>query len=164
MRESIGLLVKAVDNFGFLSEDFGFDLLSYEYSPRSAGNFKLLFENREIRLMLTLEKGQLYIHIGSSLYPEEYHSMLRIVRYIARRGGGLSNDEQDTDYWRRGMKLDSQFGIAARQLEVTLGAILGLFSGAQLETTRLELKTYSNRVGQADAKNGKDGKEYNTHP
>lgn len=142
MRESMGLLVKAVDSFGFLSEDFGMDLISYDYNRRQSGYFKMVFENREILLSLTLEKGQLFIHVCSSLYPDEWHSLLRLVRYIARKGGNLTNEEQDTDYWRNGLKLDSQFGIAARQLERTLGAVIGLFSGSELEITRSEMKSY----------------------
>lgn len=149
MRESMGLLIKAVDNFGFLSEDFGMDLMSFEYNRRQAGNFKMIFENREIRLSFTLEKGQLFIHAGSALYPDEWHSLLRLVRYIARKGANLTHEEQDTDYWRNGLKLDSQFGIAACQLERTLGAIIGLFSGTELETTRTELRTYG-RPAQAE--------------
>jgi len=143
MRESMGLLIKAVDGFGFLSEDFGMDIISFEYNRRLSGNFKMLFENREILLTLTLEKGQLFIHVCSALYPDEWHSMLRLVRYLVRKGAQLTHEEQDTDYWRNGLKLESQFGIAARQLEKTLGAIIGLFSGTELETTRVELKTYN---------------------
>jgi hypothetical protein len=142
MRESMGLLIKAVDNFGFLSDDFGMDLINYEYNRRLSGNFKMVFENREIRLSLTLEKGQLYIHVCSALYPDEWHSLLRLVRYIARKGGRLTHEEQDTDYWRNGLSADSQFGIASRQLSKTLGAVIGIFSGTELETTRTELKTY----------------------
>jgi hypothetical protein len=151
MRESMGLLIKAVDGFGFLSEDFGMDLISYEYNRRQPGNFKMLFENREILLSLTLEKGQLFIHVCSSLHPDEWHSILRLVRYIARKGGSLTHEDQDTDYWRNGLKLESQFGIAARQLAKTLGAIIGLFSGTELETTRMELKSYG-KPAQADNK------------
>jgi hypothetical protein len=155
MRESMGLLIKAVDGFGFLSNDFGMDLISYEYNRKQPGNFKMLFENREILLSLTLERGQLFIHICSALYPEEWHSVLRLVRYIARKGGNVSREDQDTDYWRSGLKVDSQFGLAAGQLQRTLGAIIGLFSGTELDTTRAEMKTYG-KTGKADsAKRGK---------
>jgi hypothetical protein len=151
MRESMGLLIKAVDSFAFLSEDFGMDLISYEYNRKQPGNFKMLFENREICLSLTLERGQLYIHVCSALFPEEWHSVLRLVRYIARKGGKISREDQDTDYWRNGLKIDSQFGNAAGQLQRTLGAIVGLFSGTELDTTRAELKIYG-KSGQADGR------------
>jgi hypothetical protein len=149
MKESIGFLIKAVDGFGFLTENYGFDLLSYEYNSMRSGYFKMLFENRDIRLSFTLEKGQLYIHAGSTLYPEEWHSMLRLVRYIVRRGGVLTNDEQDTDYWRQGMKLESQFGIAARQLQKTLPAITSLFTGNEREQTRTDLKNYGRAASES---------------
>jgi hypothetical protein len=142
----MGLLIKAVDGFGFLSEDFGLDLVTYEYNRRVPENFKMLFESRDIMLSLTLERGQLFIHISSAYYPDEWHSMLRLVRYVVRKGFSLTGDEQDTDYWRHGLNLDNQFPIAARQLAKTLGAIIGLFSGTELETTRTELKSYSRPV------------------
>lgn len=142
MKESMALLIKAVDGFGFLSEDFGLDLVSYEYSRARTGYFKMLFENRDILVSLNLEKGQLYVHVASSLYPEEWHSMLRFVRYIIRKGGTLTHEEQDTDYWRHGMKLESQFAIAGKQLEKTLRTITTLLSGNDLEITRVEMKNY----------------------
>jgi hypothetical protein len=150
MKESMGYLIKAVDAFGFLTEDFGFDLLSYEYSRTRSGYFKMILESRSLRLSLTLEKGQLYIHFGAVAYPDEWHSMLRIVRLIARKGGRLTNDEQDTDYWRHGMKLESQFEIAARQLEKTLPTITAMFTGTDLEATREDLKNYR-RLSQQEA-------------
>lgn len=163
MRESLGLLVKAVDSFAFLSEDFGMDLVSYEYSRRQLGNFKMVFEHREILLSLTLERGQLFIHVCSVFYPDEWHSLLRLVRHIARKGGNLAPEEQDTDYWRNGLKLDSQFGIAARQLGQTLGTIISLFTGTELEATRAELKSYNRTPapegrGQQDKWSQTDGK------
>jgi hypothetical protein len=157
MRESLGLLIKAVDGFGFLSEDFGMDLVSYEYNRRSPGNFKIVFEHREVFLSFTLERGQLFIHVSSVFYPDEWHSMLRLVRHIARKGGGLTHEDQDTDYWRNGLKIDSQFALASRQLERTLGAIIALFSGSELETTRSELKSY-NRTQAPETRNPVEGR------
>jgi hypothetical protein len=142
MKESMALLIKAVDGFGFLSEDFGFDLVLYEFSRDRTGYFRMIFENRDLRLSLTLEKGQMYIHAASMLYPDEWHSMLRLVRHIARKGGNLTHDEQDTDYWRKGMKLESQFSIAGAQLEKTLRTITELLSGNNLEFTRAEMKGF----------------------
>jgi hypothetical protein len=142
MKESMALLIKAVDGFGFLSEDFGMDLVSYEYNRMRTGYFKAIFENRDVRVSLTLEKNQLFIHFASALYPDEWHSMLRLVRFIARRGGKLTHDEQDTDYWRHGMKLESQFEIAAKQLERTIPTIMTMFTGSDLEPTRAELNSH----------------------
>lgn len=142
MKESMALLIKAVDGFGFLSEDFGMDLVSYEYDRMRTGYFKAVFENRDIMVSLTLEKNQLFIHAASSLYPDEWHSMLRLVRFIARKGGNLTHDEQDTDYWRHGMKLESQFGIAAKQLERTVPTIIRMLTGSDLEATRQELNSH----------------------
>lgn len=151
MKESLAMLIKAVDCFGFLSEDFGFDLVSYECDRARSGYFRMLFESRELLLSLTLEKAQLYIHAASPLYPEEWHSMLRLVRYITRKGGKLTHEEQDTDYWRHGNKLESQFGIAAKQLRKTLHTITELLSGNNLETTLTEIKNFG-RATQAEAK------------
>lgn len=142
MNESLATLIKTVDGFGFLCEDFGMDLVSYGYDRSRKGYFKAIFENRDVMLSLTLEKGQLYIHAGSVLFPDEWHSMLRLVRFIARRGGNLTHDEQDTDYWRQGMKLESQFGIAAKQLVRTLPLITRIFTGSDLEPTRAELNAH----------------------
>jgi hypothetical protein len=156
MKESIGLLIKAVDGFGFLSEDFGFDLVGYEYNSNRPGYFKLTFESRDIRVCMTLEKNQLFIHFASLLYPDEWHSMLRFVRYIVRKGGSLTNDEQDTDYWRQGMKPESQFAIAGRQLERTLPCITQMLSGNALEATRVEIKNYGR---QTQAENNRIDKQ-----
>ena len=151
MKESMALLIKAVDGFGFMCEDFGFDLVSYEYSRARSGYFKMLFESRDLLLSLNLEKGQLYIHAASPLYPEEWHSMLRLVRHIVRKGGKLTHEEQDTDYWRHGNKLESQFEIAGRQLQKALNAVAELLNTNNVETTRLEMKNFG-RVPVTEAK------------
>ena len=151
MKESMSMLIKAVDGFGFLAEDFGFDLVSYEFNRARSGYFVMVFENRDLLVSLNLEKGQLYIHVASTVYPEEWYSMLRLVRHIARKGGKLTHDEQDTDYWRRGNKLESQFEIAATQLQKTIYAVTDLLTGNNLENTRMELKG----LGRAAMPDGK---------
>lgn len=151
MKESMALLIKAVDGFGFLAEDFGFDLVSFTYNRARSGYFVMVFENRDLILSLNLEKSQLYIHVASALFPEEQHSMLRLVRHIVRKGGKLTHDEQDTDYWRHGNKLENQFELAGRQLQKTLYAITDMLSGNNLENTRAELKGFG-RAAQAEGK------------
>ncbi len=143
MTESLAMIVNLIDHFGFVSEEFSLDLTSYRYDRKSFGNLNAVFENKELRLCFTLEKGQLYLHAASSAHPNEWYSLHRLVRYLARRGETLSADDQNTDYWRYGQGLASQYAVAAAQLRRVLSPLLGLFTARELEMTRAELRPFA---------------------
>ena len=143
MTESLGMIVKLIDHFGFLCEDYALDLTSYHFDRKSFGNINAVFENKELALRFTLEKGQLFIHASPLAYPEEWYSVLKLVKYIARKGGTLSAEEQNTDYWRNGQQLESQYALAVGQLHRILGTVINMLGSRELETTRLDLRSFA---------------------
>ncbi len=150
MNESLGLVIKVVDSFGFLCENYSLDLVHYSYDRRSYSNFLMYFEGNELLLRLTLEKGQLYLHVASPLLPEEWHSLHRVLRVAARHGEEMTAEEQNCDYWRLGRGLESQFSLAARQLNRVVPRIVDLFRAKDFDAVRQELKSYARpRLGDA---------------
>lgn len=143
MTESLAMIINLIDHFGFVSEEYALDLTNYRYDRRGFGNFRAQFECKEMLLRFTLEKGQLYLHAASSAHPEEWYSLHRLVRYLARRGEPLSADDQNTDYWRFGAGLNSQFDVASVQLRRVLSPLLTIFAGRELEMTRAELRPFA---------------------
>lgn len=143
MTESLAMIINLIDHFGFVSEEYSLDLTKYRYDRRGFGNLDAVFENKELLLRFTLEKGQLYLHAASAAYPQEWYSIHRLVRYLSRRGEQLAQEEQNTDYWRFGAALETQYKVAAAQMRRILQPLLALFSGRELEMTRAELRPFA---------------------
>lgn len=143
MNESLGLLIKVVDGFGFLCEHYGLDLVRYGYDRRSYSNFVLHMESNSLLLRLTLEKGQLYIHAASPHAPDEWHSLQRVLRVVVRHGCEFTPEELNCDYWRQGRGLDTQFALAGRQLERVLQEVSSLMGERDFEPIRQELRSFA---------------------
>lgn len=53
-----------ISEFGFLTKDFGFELISYSEEPRAFNNFEALLQRNDLHIRITRDRGQVFIELS----------------------------------------------------------------------------------------------------
>lgn len=71
-------------NFRYLMDEFGFEVTSEGYSPRTMGNSALVLESARVGVEIVLDRGRVIIALGPRNQPKgTWYEFTEAVRYFA---------------------------------------------------------------------------------
>ena len=143
-RKQLGELVE--DSFGWLLDEFRFNVIHKESYPKDYDNSIVVFESNECRLRIMSERGNVFVEVGplhapldwATQAPALWFDISDIIPYLTHADGEWQYPLRSDDPATSSSIADQLMGISAA-LRPFMRDTIHLFSPGAFEVRQLEL-------------------------